>query len=55
MLNVPDKSCRENQSTLFVFSSFFKKNPAIYKIMQKNIVEHPWPHDINGTWALHAG
>ena len=31
MRNVLDKSCRENQNTLFMFSFFFFKNRAVYK------------------------
>ena len=34
MRNVPDKICRENQNTHFVFSNiFFSENRAVYKIM----------------------
>ena len=37
--NVSDKSCRENQNTLFVFSNFFPpENRALYEITWKNIV-----------------
>jgi hypothetical protein len=32
MRNVSDKSCRENQTTHFVFSNFFR-NFAVHKIM----------------------
>jgi len=40
MRNVSDRSCRENQSTHFVFSNFFPlENSAVYEIMWKNIVE----------------
>ena len=40
MRNVSDKSCRENQNTLFVFSIFFCfENRVVYEIMWKNIVE----------------
>jgi len=39
MRNVSDKSCRENQNTLFVFKIFFFENLAVYEIMWKNIVE----------------
>jgi hypothetical protein len=36
MRNVSDKSCRENQNTLFVFSNiFFFENRAVYEIMWK--------------------
>jgi len=36
--NVSDKSCRENQNTLFVFSNFLLQN----EIMWKNFVESSW-------------
>jgi hypothetical protein len=36
MRNVPDKSCRENQNTHFVFSNFFSENRTVYEIMWKN-------------------
>jgi len=35
MRNTSDKSCRENQNTHFVFSSFFQKNRAFYEKMWK--------------------
>ena len=38
MRNVPDKSCRENQTTHFMFSNFLK-NLAVYETMSKYIVE----------------
>jgi len=39
MRNVSDKSCREIQNTLFVFSNlFFFENRAVYEKMWKNIV-----------------
>jgi len=43
MINVSDKSRRENQNTYFVFSPFFPKNHAVYEIMWKNIVEPKRP------------
>jgi len=40
MRNVSDKSCRENQNTHFVFSTFSPpKNRAVDEIMWKNTVE----------------
>ena len=35
MRNVPDKSCRENQNTHFVFNKFFPEVRAVYEIMWK--------------------
>jgi hypothetical protein len=43
MRNVSDKSCRENQNTHFMFSNFFSKNPAVYEITWKNMVETDRP------------
>jgi hypothetical protein len=43
MRTVPDKSCRENQNTHFVFSNFFVENRAVYEIMWKNTVEPDRP------------
>jgi len=42
MRNVPDKSCRENQNTHFMFSNSFSKIVP-FEIMWKNIVEPGWP------------
>jgi hypothetical protein len=41
MRNVPDKSCRGNQNTHFLFHNvfFFVENRAVYQIMWKDIVE----------------
>ena len=39
MRNVPDKSCRENQNTHFVFNNFFSDNRAVYDITWKNMVQ----------------
>ena len=40
MRNLPDRICRENQTTHFIFNNlFFSKNCAIFEIMWKNIVE----------------
>jgi hypothetical protein len=43
MRNVSDKSCRENQNTLFVLSIFFFENLTVYEIMWKNIVDRGRP------------
>jgi hypothetical protein len=43
MGNVSDESCRENQSTLFVFRNIFSSEIAVYEIMWKNIVEPDRP------------
>ena len=32
------QSCTENQTTLFMFRNFFRKNHVVYEIMWKNIV-----------------
>ena len=52
MKNVSDKTCRENQNTLFFF-----ENRAVCEIMWKNIVERCRPQMITyyGAFALHAG
>ena len=39
MINVSDKSPRENQNTHFILSIFFPENLTVYKIRWKNIVE----------------
>jgi hypothetical protein len=39
MRNVSDKSCRETQNTLFVFSNLFFENRAVYEKMWKNYAE----------------
>jgi hypothetical protein len=51
MRNVPDKGCRENQITHFIFSNFLKKNPAVYETMWKNIVE--WGRPQRTIWHMH--
>jgi hypothetical protein len=38
-----DKSCKENQNTLFMFNNFFSENRAVYEIMWKNVVERYGP------------
>ena len=43
MINVSDKSCRENQNTHFVFSNFFSKDRAVYEIICENMVERGRP------------
>jgi hypothetical protein len=37
MINVSDKSCRENQNTRFVFQKFLPENRTVYEIMWKNM------------------
>jgi hypothetical protein len=37
VINVSDKSCRENQNTRFVFENF-----AFYELLRKNTVEPGW-------------
>jgi tRNA/tmRNA/rRNA uracil-C5-methylase (TrmA/RlmC/RlmD family) len=39
MGNVTNKSCRESQSTHFVFSKFFAQNRAIYEKMLNDVLE----------------
>jgi len=41
-MNVPDKSCKYNQNTLFMLNHFFVDNHALYEIMWRNIVEPTW-------------
>ena len=43
MINVSDKSCRENQNTHFIFYNFFFDIRAIYEIMWKNMAEPDRP------------
>jgi hypothetical protein len=38
MKNIPDKRCRENRNTHFMFYNFFKKQ-AVYEIKWKNNAE----------------
>jgi hypothetical protein len=45
MRNVPDKSCRANQNTHFLFENF-KKNLGVYEIMWENIVERSRPQQM---------
>jgi hypothetical protein len=40
MRNISDKSCRENQNTLFMFSNLFSpENRTVYEVVWKSIVE----------------
>jgi hypothetical protein len=39
MRTLRDKSCREDQNTLFVSSNFFFLDNAIYEILWRKIVE----------------
>jgi len=43
--------CRGNQSTYFVFSTFFSENRAVYRIMWENIVELDRPQMT--IWHMH--
>jgi hypothetical protein len=38
MRNVSDKSCKENQKTNFMFTTFLSEKCAVYEIMWKNKV-----------------
>ena len=38
IINVSDKSCRENQNTHFMVNTFFSDNSAVYETMWKNNV-----------------
>jgi hypothetical protein len=42
MINISDKSCRENQNTILC-STAFSENRAVYEIMWKNMVESDRP------------
>jgi hypothetical protein len=37
--NISGKSCRENQNTNFMFSTFFSENRADCEIMWKNVIQ----------------
>ena len=39
MRNIPNKSCRENQNTHFMFSNFLPENRTVCGRMSKNVVE----------------
>jgi hypothetical protein len=43
MRNVPDKICRENKKTTFMFSNHFSEIRDVYEIMWKNAVEPDRP------------
>ena len=43
MRNVPDKICRENKNTIFMFSNSFPENRAVYEILWNNTVEPDRP------------
>jgi hypothetical protein len=53
MRNISNKSCREYQSTNFMFSNIFRENCAVYEIMKILVGSEP----ANGNMAcvLHAG
>ena len=53
MRNVPDKNCRENQGTHFVFSKqfFSRENPTFYEIMRKTYLEAGQAKDENTKHA----
>ena len=51
MRNFSDKSCRENQNKLFVFSNLFFENHAVYEKMWKHILERGRTHMT--IWRLH--
>jgi len=44
IINVSDKSYKENRNTHFMINNFFPKNRAVYEIMWKSIVESDRPH-----------
>ena len=46
MRNASDKSCRQNQSTHFVFCNFFPENRAVYETVWKNAVQQYRPQTI---------
>jgi hypothetical protein len=55
MQNVSNKSCRENQNTLFMFNNFFPKKCAFYEIMPKNVVPERQQMTMQyDAYALHA-
>ena len=46
MRNISDKSCRENQTTYFMYNGgFFYVKSCSYELMWKNIVESGRSHD----------
>jgi hypothetical protein len=44
MRNMPEKVCKENQNTFFMFKHIFFENRALYEIMWKIMVEPDRPH-----------
>ena len=57
MRNVSDKSYRENQSHVFLFTNLFFLNLAVFEIMWPNVVE-PDRLQITvqyGAWAVPTG
>jgi hypothetical protein len=57
MRNVLDKSCRENQTTHFMFSNFYSENLTVYEIKSNNMVETEGPQMTPqyGAYKLRAG
>jgi hypothetical protein len=43
MKNVSNKSCRENQTTHFIYNNFYPENLAVYELMWKNVVDPERP------------
>jgi hypothetical protein len=43
MRKASDRSCRENQSSHFIFNNLFSENLAVHEIMRKNSVESRKP------------
>jgi len=48
MRNISDKTCRENQNTLYIPLPFFLKSCRLWNDVEKC----RWQYD---AWALHAG
>jgi hypothetical protein len=44
MSNVSDKSCGENQNTLFMLKNVSSENRAVYEIMWESVVQPDRPH-----------
>ena len=52
--NIPDKSCRENQNTHFMFNKLFSENHAVHEIMWENMVQPDRPQrQYNAAHALY--
>ena len=47
--NIPDKSCRENENSHYMFNHFFL-NRTIYEVIRKNTVESGRPQMT--TWRM---